>query len=131
VNGVSRPGQTSPSARRINAAGDYEISWTPAANAAAYVVLFEVPGGADELGNPYISLTGVRVPVCLPVALFSVTHPRDIWIVFQLTFSSLFLLTGLYYPRHPSGYYRSAMGGADPSLGSKRSKCTGCLELGQ
>jgi hypothetical protein len=33
------------------------------AGAAAYVVLFEVPGGGDEAGNPYISLTGVRVPV--------------------------------------------------------------------
>jgi hypothetical protein len=63
TNGVTRPGQTIPSGRRINDAGDYEITWTAVPNAAAYTVLFEVPTSVDDVGNPYTRLIGSRQQV--------------------------------------------------------------------
>lgn len=61
----TRPGNTVPAGRRINNDGQFEITWQPVANAAAYTVLFEVPTGSDEVGNPYKRVIGNRVPVSM------------------------------------------------------------------
>ncbi|EKD12914.1 uncharacterized protein L3040_005773 [Drepanopeziza brunnea f. sp. 'multigermtubi'] len=50
------------SLRRVNDAGDFEASWSPAAGAAAYSVMVQYPIGTDDAGDPYLDVRGARVP---------------------------------------------------------------------
>lgn len=61
VGNVSRPPKVSPSLRRINDNGDFEVSWSPVNGAAAYSVIVEYPTGTDEVGDPYRNVRGERV----------------------------------------------------------------------
>lgn len=63
VGDVRRPSKVTPSLRRINDAGDFEVSWSPVADASAYSVIVEYPTGTDEVGNPYRNVRGERINV--------------------------------------------------------------------
>lgn len=65
-NGDSRPAKVSGvQMRRVNDAGDFEVSWTAVPTATAYSVIVEYPTGRDEIGNPYLNVRGARVQVVL------------------------------------------------------------------
>jgi hypothetical protein len=64
VNGVTRPAKVPNVAiRRANDAGDFTVTWSPVANAAAYSVIVQYPTGTDEIGRPYTNVRGARVQV--------------------------------------------------------------------
>ena len=64
VGGVSRPSKvTGVALRRLNAAGDFRVSWSVVLGAIAYSVIVEYPTGTDEVGNPYKNVRGARVQV--------------------------------------------------------------------
>ncbi|KAH7130025.1 hypothetical protein B0J11DRAFT_602225 [Dendryphion nanum] len=62
VDGASRPAKVSGvSIRRVNDAGDFDVSWSAVPRAAAYSVIVQYPVGRDEIGNPYLNVRGARV----------------------------------------------------------------------
>jgi hypothetical protein len=64
VNGVTRPAKVPNVAiQRANDAGDFTVTWSPVANAAAYSVIVQYPTGTDEIGRPYTNVRGARVQV--------------------------------------------------------------------
>lgn len=75
----SRPAKVSGvSLRRVNDAGDFQVTWSAVPAAVAYSVIMEYPTGTDEIGRPYTNVRGARVQGATTRTIATTTRRQDV-----------------------------------------------------